>query len=102
MNLQTWVHTGLFMRDKSLKDLVLLEVHQCILVKRPVAPFIMLSASGEGSLCLSSHVINIVWAKVVCVQKLVHQPTIVCHLCRLDDGEGVASECWDLYACHDC
>ena len=55
--------------------MVLFEMQKSILLKSPVALFTMVSAAGEGFLCLAGNVTSVVWAEVVLIQQVyAHLP----------------------------
>ena len=67
-NLGPWVDTHVSMGHQGLKDKVLVEVHQCVLLKGPLTLLAMVLNRFEHGLSFTSHITNVVWPKVVRVQ----------------------------------
>jgi hypothetical protein len=80
------------MGHQGLKDKVLAEVCQCVLLEVPLTLLAMVLNRVEDSLSFTSHVTNVVWPQIVHIQQLVGKSAISGLLCCLDDREGIVGE----------
>jgi len=80
------------MGHQGLKNKVLAEVHQCVLLEVPLTLLAMVLNRVEHGLSLTGHVANVVRPQVVCIQQLVGKSTVSGLLCCLDDREGIVGE----------
>jgi hypothetical protein len=80
------------MGHEGLKDNMLPEMHQCVLLEVPLALLTMVLNHVEHVLSVTSHVTNIVRPKIVPIQQLISEPTIVGLLCGLYDCGGIVGE----------
>jgi hypothetical protein len=60
MNLGSWIDTHVSMGHQGLKDKVLAEVHQCVLLEVPLMLLAMVLNCVEHGLSFTNHVTNIV------------------------------------------
>ncbi len=80
------------MGHQALKNKVLTEVHQCVLLEVPLTLLAMVLNCVEHGLSLTSHVANVVRPQVVRIQQLVSKSTVLGLLHCLDDREGIVGE----------
>ena len=67
-DLGSWVDTHVSMGHQGLKDKVLAEVHQCVLLEGPLMLLAMVLNRVKHGLSFISHITNIVWPQIVRVQ----------------------------------
>jgi len=91
-NLGSRFDTHISMGHEGLKDNMLPEMHQCVLLEVPLALLTMVLNHVEHVLSVTSHVTNIVRPKIVPIQQLISEPTIVGLLCGLYDCGGIVGE----------
>ncbi len=80
------------MSHQGLKDKVLAEVHQCVLLEGPLTLLTMVLNRVEHGLSFTSHVTNIVRPQIVRVRQLIGKSTVSSLLHSLDDREGIVGE----------
>jgi hypothetical protein len=80
------------MSHQGLKDKMLAEVRQCVLLKGPLTLLAIVLSSLQYVLSFTGHVANVVRPQIVRIQQLVGQLTVPGLLCCLDDREGIVGE----------
>ncbi len=86
-NLGSWVNTHISMGYQGLKDKMLTEVHQCVLLEVPLTLLDMVLNRVEHDLSFTSHVTIVVRPQIVCAQQLIGESTVSGLLRSLDDRE---------------
>ena len=80
-------HQGLKVKDKMLA-----EVHQCVILEVPLTLLAIVISRGEHVLSFMGHVTNVVRPQIVRVQQLIGKSTVSGLLRSLDDREGIIGE----------